>query len=145
MKCTQEDYDAMTEGTCIQVSGYKAEWSGEIEIMDGQLDQIVGGRHLCGPSPWTPPSCWALTSWSSIRTRKSPSPGPDCGSQHRRQRQRGCFPVQLPMAPALRATTCTSTFPTTTQTFSFVVESYLCDSSTEVYKAVEGFGGWTDH
>lgn len=30
MKCTQEDYDAMTEGTCIQVSGYKAEWSGEI-------------------------------------------------------------------------------------------------------------------
>ena len=43
MKCTQEDYDAMTEGTCIQVSGYKAEWSGEIEIMDGQLDQIVEG------------------------------------------------------------------------------------------------------
>ena len=41
MACTQEDYDAMTEGTKIQVSGYKAEWSGEIEIMDGKLDEIL--------------------------------------------------------------------------------------------------------
>ena len=43
MACTQEEYDAMTEGTCIQVTGFKSEWSGEIEIMDGQLDQIVEG------------------------------------------------------------------------------------------------------
>ena len=31
----------MTEGTKIRVSGYKAEWSGEIEIMDGKLEEII--------------------------------------------------------------------------------------------------------
>ena len=41
MKCTQEEYDQMTEGAKIQVSGFKAEWSGEVEIMDGQLDAIL--------------------------------------------------------------------------------------------------------
>ena len=41
--CSQEDYDAMTEGTLVQVSGYKAEWSGEIEIMDGTLSLVEGG------------------------------------------------------------------------------------------------------
>ena len=41
----------MTEGTCIQVTGFKSEWSGEVEIMDGQLDQIVEARHLRGRAP----------------------------------------------------------------------------------------------
>ena len=41
MACTQEEYDQMTEGTKIRVSGYKAEWSGEIEIMDGKLEEII--------------------------------------------------------------------------------------------------------
>ena len=43
MACTQEEYDQMTEGTKIRVSGYKAEWSGEVEIMDGQLEEIIAG------------------------------------------------------------------------------------------------------
>ena len=34
-KRQEEDYDKLTEGTCIQVSGYKTEWSGEVEIADG--------------------------------------------------------------------------------------------------------------
>ena len=41
--CSQEDYDKLTPGTKIQVTGYKTEWSGEVEIMDGVF-QIVEGR-----------------------------------------------------------------------------------------------------
>ena len=41
--CSQEDYDKLTPGTKIQVTGYKAEWSGEIEIMDGTFQIVEGG------------------------------------------------------------------------------------------------------
>ena len=35
MPCSKEDYDSMlVEGAKIRVSGYKAEWSGEVEIVD---------------------------------------------------------------------------------------------------------------
>ena len=39
MPCSKEDYDSMlVEGAKIRVSGYKAEWSGEVEIIDAPPD-----------------------------------------------------------------------------------------------------------
>ena len=32
MPCSEEDYEKLVPGTKIKVTGYKAEWSGEIEI-----------------------------------------------------------------------------------------------------------------
>ena len=40
MACSQEDYDKLVPGTKIKVTGYKSEWSGEIEIIDHQ-NQLV--------------------------------------------------------------------------------------------------------
>ena len=37
MACTEEDYAKLVPGTKIRVTGYKAEWSGEVEIIDGYL------------------------------------------------------------------------------------------------------------
>ena len=34
MPCSKEDYDALVKGTKIKVTGFKSEWSGEIEITD---------------------------------------------------------------------------------------------------------------
>ncbi|MBQ8401613.1 MAG: hypothetical protein IJX14_06745 [Clostridia bacterium] len=34
MACSAEDYEKLTVGTKIKVTGYKAEWSGEVEIID---------------------------------------------------------------------------------------------------------------
>ncbi len=42
MKCEEADAAKLTEGTKIRVSGYKAEWSGEIEIMDGTFEFVEG-------------------------------------------------------------------------------------------------------
>lgn len=43
MPCTKEDYDAvLVEGTKIRVSGYKAEWSGEVEIIDATCEVLDG-------------------------------------------------------------------------------------------------------
>ena len=36
--CSQADYDKLTPGTKIKVSGYKAEWSGEVEIADATIE-----------------------------------------------------------------------------------------------------------
>ncbi len=38
--CTQEEADALTVGTKIRVSGYKAEWSGEVEIVDATIEKL---------------------------------------------------------------------------------------------------------
>ena len=40
--CSQEDYDLLVPGTKIQVTGYKSEWSGEVEIMDGTIQVLEG-------------------------------------------------------------------------------------------------------
>ena len=42
MACSEEDYEKLTEGTCIRVTGFKSEWSGEVEIMDGTFEFVDG-------------------------------------------------------------------------------------------------------
>ena len=135
MACTQEEYDAMTEGTCIQVTGFKSEWSGEIEIMDGQLDQIVEGDTFVAEP---------LDATELL--------GTDELEQH--QNEKVSF-TGLTVAPSTDANCNEAAFlynydgsgtqgddvyfnvSYNGQTYSFVVESYLCGSDTEVYKAVE--------
>lgn len=135
MACTQEEYDAMTEGTCIQVTGFKSEWSGEIEIMDGQLDQIVEGDTFVAEP---------LDATELL--------GTDELEQH--QNEKVSF-TGLTVAPSTDANGNETAFlynydgsgtqgddvyfnvSYNGQTYSFVVESYLCGSDTEVYKAVE--------
>ena len=43
MACPEDEYDLLTPGTKIQVTGYKSEWSGETEIMDGSFEIIDDG------------------------------------------------------------------------------------------------------
>ena len=38
MTCSQEDYDKLTPGTKIKVTGVKSEWSGEVEIVDATFE-----------------------------------------------------------------------------------------------------------
>ena len=45
MPCSKEDYDAvLVEGAKIRVSGYKAEWSGEVEIIDATCELLEGTK-----------------------------------------------------------------------------------------------------
>ena len=38
MACSEEDYAKLEKGTKIEVTGYKAEWSGEVEIIDATFE-----------------------------------------------------------------------------------------------------------
>ena len=136
MACTQEEYDQMTEGTRIRVSGYKAEWSGEIEIMDGQLDEILeGDTYVAEPVDVT-----ELLGTDELESH---------------QNQKVKF-TGLTVAPStIEGDTTEYAFlynydgsgtqgddvyfnvEYNGETYQFLVESYLCDSSTDVYKAVE--------
>ncbi|MDO4276307.1 MAG: hypothetical protein Q4D16_21780, partial [Eubacteriales bacterium] len=43
--CSEEDYEKLVPGTKIKVTGFKAEWSGEIEIMDATFE-IQEGEYV---------------------------------------------------------------------------------------------------
>ena len=136
MACTQEEYDQMTEGTLIQVSGYKTNWAGEIEIMDGQLDEILeGDTYVAEPVDVT-----ELLGTDELESH---------------QNQKVKF-TGLTVAPStIEGDTTEYAFlynydgsgtqgddvyfnvEYNGETYQFLVESYLCDSSTDAYKAVE--------
>ena len=43
VQCTPEDFEKLTEGVCVQVSGDKTMWSGEVEIAEGCTFTFVEG------------------------------------------------------------------------------------------------------
>lgn len=43
MTCTEEQYNKLTVGTKIKVTGYKAEWAGEVEVDSGCTFEIIEG------------------------------------------------------------------------------------------------------
>ena len=42
MACSEEDYAKLVPGTKIKVTGYKAEWAGEVEIVDASYEILDG-------------------------------------------------------------------------------------------------------
>jgi len=48
MACSEADAAKLVPGTKIKVTGYKAEWAGEIEIMDATFE-IVEGNYVAEP------------------------------------------------------------------------------------------------
>lgn len=45
-ECSQDLYDKLKEGTKIKVTGYKTEWSGEIEVAEGAKIEILDGNYI---------------------------------------------------------------------------------------------------
>lgn len=48
MACTEEEYNKLVPGTKVRLSGYKAEWSGEVEIVDATFE-ILDGNFIATP------------------------------------------------------------------------------------------------
>ena len=42
MSCTEEEFDSLTPGTKIRVSGTKSEWTGEVEIINATFELLEG-------------------------------------------------------------------------------------------------------
>ncbi len=46
MPCSKEEYEKIVPGTKVRVNGFKAEWSGEVEIVDSSFEIIDGDTFI---------------------------------------------------------------------------------------------------
>ena len=49
LACTEEQYNQLVPGTKIRVTGFKSEWSGEVEITDAKNFEILDGSYIAEP------------------------------------------------------------------------------------------------
>ncbi len=132
--CSEEDYEKLTPGTKIKVTGFKGEWSGEVEIMDGSFE-IEDGNYVAEPLDVTAllgkdelidhQNQYVSFKGMTVEAAGQDDAGNDVAFLYAwdGSGQEGddlYFNVSLDG-----------------NTYTFTVESYLCDSSTDVYKAVK--------
>lgn len=129
MACSQEDYDKLVQGTKIKVTGYKSEWSGEIEIIDATFE-IEEGSYIAKALDVTD----LLGTDDLIKHQNefvafngmTVEDSGDGAAYLYKWDGSGSDGDDLYFKVSLNG-----------QTYSFTVESYLCDNTTDVYAAVK--------
>ena len=133
MACSEEDYKKLEVGTKIKVTGYKAEWSGEVEIIDATFE-ILEGSYVATPVDVTAMLGTdelighqnQLASFKGMTVEASKSAdGQDVPYLYKWDGS-GQDGDDLYFNVSCNG-----------QTYTFTVESYLCDNTTEVYNAVK--------
>ena len=71
MACSEEDAAKLTLGTKIRVSGFKAEWSGEIEIVERMWRSLTSEASACGAKGIRSPTKRRSRPQGEIRRRRS--------------------------------------------------------------------------
>ncbi len=139
MACTEEEAAKLTvPGTKIRVTGYKAEWSGEVEIIDATWEILEADPFVAEAEDVTAllgqdaliEKMNSFVAFKGLKVAPSKVEGDDKeyaflyawdGSGSQEANSDLYFNVEL-----------------NGEVFNFVVESYLCNNTTDVYKAVEG-------
>ena len=133
--CTEDDYAKLVDGQKIKVTGFKTEWSGEIEIAEGATIEIEDGNYIAPAIDVTDKLAAAdlidhqnqKVSFTGLSI--APSKDPD-----------GKEVAYLYNWDGSGTEGDDLYFNVTdgTNTYSFTVESYLTDKDSDVYKAVKG-------
>lgn len=134
--CSQEDYDLLVPGTKIQVTGYKSEWSGEVEIMDGTIQVLEGEdtyvaealdvTDLLGTDELIDhQNQFVSFTGMTVEAAGQDENGNDVAFLYNWDGS-GTEGDDLYFNASYNG-----------ETYTFTIESYLCDSSTEVYSAVK--------
>ena len=136
MACSEEDYDRLTPGTKIQVTGYKAEWSGEVEIMDGTFEFVEGAdTYIADATDVTDllgtdglqdyQNQFVTFVGMTVEAAGQDENGNDVAFLYNWDGS-GTEGDDLYFNASYKG-----------ETYTFTIESYLCDSTTEVYSAVK--------
>lgn len=129
MACSAEDYEKLTKGTKIKVIGYKAEWAGEVEIIDATFE-IMDGNYVAEAMDAT-----ALLGKDEL-----------INHQNKLVSFKGLTVEDAGNGTAFLYSWDGSgqdgddlyfNASINGQTYTFTVESYLCDNTTDVYAAVK--------
>ena len=131
--CSEADYAKLEKGTKIKVKGYKGEWSGEVEIMDATIEILEG-------------------SWTAEAMDVTSLLGTDDLIKH--QNKYVSF-KGMTVEPSVDGAGNEAAYlykwdgsgqdgddlyfnvSLNGNVYNFTVESYLCDNTTDVYKAVQ--------
>ena len=132
-ECSQEDYEKLVEGQKIKVSGFKGEWSGEIEIVDAVIEIEDGSfiaeakdvTELLGTDELIEHQNEKVSFKGMTVEAKKDEDGNELPFFYNWDNS-GSQGDDLYFDVSLNG-----------KTYTFTVESYLCGSDTEVYKAVE--------
>ena len=135
MACSEDDYALLVIGQKIKVTGYKSEWSGEIEIIDATFE-IEDGSWVADPTDVTGMLGTAnlidmqnqFVSFTDMTVEATRIDGDDTEY---------AFLYNWDGSGS-QGDDLYFTVSVDGQSYTFTVESYLCDSSTEVYQTVEG-------
>lgn len=130
--CSEADYEKLTPGTKIKVTGYKTEWSGEVEVAEGATIEILDGNYVAPITDVTDllgkdeliDHQNEFVSFKGMTVEAADDSGAAFLYNWDGSGEDGSdlyFNVSKDG-----------------QTYTFTVESYLCDSSTDVYQAVKG-------
>ena len=133
--CSQELYDQLTPGTKIQVTGYKTEWSGEVEIIDASIQIVEGGDTFVAEPLDVTELLGAdtlidhqnqLVSFKGLTVEPSQDASGNEAAFLYSWDGSGTDGDDLYFNASYNG-----------QTYTFTVESYLCDNTTDVYAAVK--------
>lgn len=133
--CSEEDYAKLTPGTKIKVTGYKTEWSGEVEIAEGGTFEIMDGSYIAQAEDVTSllgtddlikhQNKFVSFKGMTVEAAGQDADGNDVAFLYKWDGS-GQDGDDLYFNVSLNG-----------QTYTFTVESYLCDNTTDVYAAVK--------
>lgn len=132
--CSKEDYDKLVEGQKIKVKGFKGEWAGEVEIIDGTFE-IEEGSFIAEPVDVT--DKLASDDLISFQNQKVTFTDMTVEASKDADGNEAAFLYSWDGSGA-EGDDLYFNVSKDGNTYTFTVESYLCDSSTDVYKAVQG-------
>ena len=133
MPCSEEDYELMVPGTKIIVTGYKSEWSGEVEITDATYSISEDGETYVATAAdvtdklGTDEIADYMNQFVAFKGMTVEGSGDDNAAFLYNWDGSGSQGDDLYFNVSKDG-----------KTYTFCVESYLCGSDTDVYKAVEG-------
>ena len=133
MACSEEDYEKLTVGTKIRVTGYKSEWAGEVEIIEATFE-ILEGSYVATAVDATE---WLGTdelinhqnefvSFKGMTVEASTDADGNEVAFLYNWDGSGQDGNDLYFNVSYNG-----------ETYTFTVESYLCDNTTDVYNAVK--------
>lgn len=132
--CSEDDYAKLVPGTKIKVTGYKAEWSGEVEIADATIE-IEDGEYIAPVKDVTDllgkdelidyQNQFVSFKGMTVEAAGQDESGNDVAFLYNYDGS-GSDGDDLYFNVSLNG-----------ETYTFTVESYLCDNTTDVYNAVK--------
>lgn len=133
MPCSQEDYDKMVPGTKIKVTGFKSEWSGEVEIVDATYE-ILGGDTYVATAADVTDKISDNDALAAYMNQYVTFTGLTVA-----EREGAAFTYGWDGSKSQGDDIYFNLADAEGNVYTFVVESYLRGADTDTYKAVEAF------